>query len=99
DATARERAVDAWFCEQFEIQPVFYQAVQDLPSFRVSVDRFLRREHDTVVRKCDYLYAKLADWSRRIGASLDRDFQVRYEVSQLWLRYREMVGLQNVEDA
>ncbi len=87
DSKELNAAVDAWFAEQIEIQPVFYQAEIDLGSFRQSIDTFLGSEADYLVRKCDYLYAKLAEWMGRIGVLLERDIQVRYEVHELWLRY------------
>jgi len=90
-------AVDAWFAEQIEIQPVFYQSEIDLDVFRSSVDVFVRSERDTLVRKCDYLYAKLAEWMPRIGVSLDRNIQVRYEVHELWLIYLMRDGVRMVK--
>ena len=96
DSTELKAGVDEWFAEQIEIQPVFYQSVIDLDSFRQVLDTFVAIERRSLVRKCDYLYANLSDWMQRIGAPLEWNIQVRYEVFELWSLYLMKVGIASV---
>lgn len=82
-----ESAVDAWFAEQFEIQPVFYQDAPDLRSFRLHVDAWMDGASEMLVRKCDLLYGSARRWLGGLGLPLVSVVAVRYEVSELWRRY------------
>jgi hypothetical protein len=97
DSTTVRAAVDEWFVEQIEIQPVFYQSKIDLDSFRQLISTFVAVEGGALVRKCDYLYVNLSDWMKRIGAPLEWKIQVRYEVTELWSLYLMKVGIVRVE--
>ena len=88
----RDREVDAWFAEQLEIQPVFYQREPSLPEFIGLVEGFMMNTSSDVVAKCDHLYETVGDWMTGVGVPVADGDQVRYDVVALVGRYMHTRG-------
>lgn len=94
--------VDAWFAEQLEIQPVFYQREPSLPAFIRSVEDFVMNTSSDLVTKCDLLYETVGEWMTGVGVPVACSDQVRYDVVALVGRYMQrrgrVVGVASTED-